>query len=72
MRYTYTGRPFLSAILMVALVFRRMFLLPSGVWVDRHVLQGGVSSSGKAVRHSIWGRLAEVPVPKKISSMDCE
>lgn len=47
-------------------VFLRMFLLPSGVNVERHVWHGSIS--GGAVKHERFGTLPEVPVPKKISS----
>lgn len=43
-----------------------MFFLPSGRSVEiqvRHCL-----ASGGAVRQSTWGRLDEVPVPRKMSS----
>jgi hypothetical protein len=48
-------------------VFLRMFFFPSGFRVDKHVLQG-VALSG-AVRQDTFGKLPEVPVPKKINSI---
>lgn len=44
-----------------------MFFFPSGFRVDRHVLQG-VALSG-AVRQDTFGKLPEVPVPKKMNSI---
>jgi hypothetical protein len=51
----------------IAEVFRRTFLFPSGVSVDRQVRHGGVS--GGAVRQDTFGTLPEVPVPRNITSM---
>lgn len=47
-------------------MFLLIFFFPSGVNVDIHALQG--LSSGGAVRHSTWGILDDVPVPRKTSS----
>lgn len=47
-------------------VFLRMFFFPSGLRVDKHVLQGAALSG--AVRHDTFGKLPEVPVPKKMNS----
>jgi len=54
---------------MMALVFRRMFFLPSGLSVDKHVLHGGLLLSSGSVKHSMCGRLLEVPVPRKMMSI---
>lgn len=50
-----------------ALVFRRIFLWPSGCSVETHVLHVP-SPSSYAVRHPISGTLDDVPVPRKINS----
>ena len=68
-REIYSAHAKLSSLLQTRnrpLVFLRMFFFPSGKRVDKHVLQGGWS--GDAVKHSICGRLEEVPVPRKINS----
>jgi hypothetical protein len=44
-----------------------MFFFPSGFKVDRHVLQG-MALSG-AVRQDTFGKLPDVPVPKKMNSI---
>ena len=44
-----------------------MFFFPSGFRVERHVLQGAALSG--AVRQDTFGKLPEVPVPKKMNSM---
>lgn len=43
-----------------------MFLFPSGRNVERHVRH--CFPPGGSVKHSMCGRLDDVPVPKKISS----
>ena len=48
-------------------VFLRIFFFPSGFRVDRHVLQGVVPFG--AVRQDTFGKLPEVPVPKKMNSI---
>jgi hypothetical protein len=44
-----------------------MFFFPSGLKVDRHVLQGVALSC--AVRQDTFGKLPDVPVPKKMNSI---
>lgn len=44
-----------------------MFLFPSGVSVERHVLQG--SLLGGAVKQWMFGIEDDVPVPRKMSSI---
>lgn len=63
---THTFLPSFPSIRIAALVFLRIFFFPSGVNVEVHVLHG--ISSGPAVRHSMWGKLDEVPVPRKMNS----
>lgn len=48
-------------------MLRRIFFLPEGFSVDRHVRQG--SWSGGAVRHSTWGTLEDVPLPRIMTSL---
>jgi hypothetical protein len=48
-------------------VFLLIFFFPSGLRVERHVLQG-VALSG-AVRQDTLGKLPDVPVPKKMNSI---
>lgn len=64
---THDVEPFLSFTRITALVFLRAFFFPSNVSAERHVLHRGISAG--AVRHSMWGKLLDVPVPRKISSM---
>lgn len=52
---------------MTADVFLLIFRFPFAVNAERHVLH--VSLSGGAVMQSMYGRPAEVPVPRKMSSM---
>jgi hypothetical protein len=59
--------PSFPSIRITVEVFLRMFFFPSGFRVDRHVLQG-VALSG-AVRQDTFGKLPEVPVPKKMNSI---
>lgn len=68
----YSGKtnltiPSFPSIRITVEVFLRMFFFPSGFRVDRHVLQG-VALSG-AVRQDTFGKLPEVPVPKKMNSI---
>ena len=62
----YAFLPSAPSTRTIADVFLRIFFLPSGVSVERHVRHG--SCSGGAVKHEIFGILPEVPVPKNISS----
>lgn len=62
----YTMLPSLPLTRTTPLVFLLVFFFPSGVRVDKHVLHG--FSPGNAVKHSIWGKLEDVPVPRKINS----
>lgn len=63
---TYAFFPSTPSTRTIADVFLLMFLLPSGVSVERHVRHG--SFSGGAVKHEMLGTLPEVPVPMKIRS----
>jgi hypothetical protein len=63
---TNLGFPSFPSIRITVEVFLRIFFFPSGLKVDRHVLQG-VAVSG-AVRQDTFGKLPDVPVPKKMSS----
>lgn len=63
---THRCFPSFPLIRRAAEVFLLMFFFPSGVSVERHVRHG--RSSGPAVKHSICGRLDEVPVPRKMTS----
>lgn len=58
--------PSFPSIRITVEVFLLIFFFPSGLNVDRHVLQG-VAVSG-AVRQDTFGKLPDVPVPKKMSS----
>ena len=44
----------------------RLFFLPSGLSVDRHVRQGFME--GGRVKQSTCGRVEEVPVPRRMNS----
>lgn len=70
MRMTYYVFPFplLSPILKTTEVFLLILCFPSGLRVERQVRHG--SRSGGAVKQSKWGRLLDVPVPRKITSME--
>ncbi len=68
----YSGRtnlifPSFPSIRITVDVFLRIFFFPSGLRVERHVLQG-VAPSG-AVRQDTFGKLPDVPVPKKMNSI---
>jgi hypothetical protein len=68
----YSGKmnliiPSFPSIRITVEVFLRMFFFPSGFRVDRHVLQGAALSG--AVRQDTFGKLPEVPVPKKMNSI---
>jgi hypothetical protein len=64
---TYLFFPSFPSIHTTADVFRLIFFFPSGLRVERHVLQGD-SLSG-AVRQDTLGKLPDVPVPKKMNSI---
>lgn len=64
---THTVRPSFAVNLTAQLVFLRIFFLPCGVNVDKHVLHGALP--GGAVRQSTCGMLDDVPVPRKMSSI---
>jgi hypothetical protein len=59
--------PSFPSIRITVEVFLLTFFLPSGVKVDRHVLQG--VSLSCAVRQDTFGKLPDVPVPKKMNSI---
>lgn len=68
--YSHFGSPCLSFTRTRALVFLRAFFFPSGFNVDKHVLQ--TRPPGGAVRHLIWGKLLDVPVPRNMNSSSLE
>jgi hypothetical protein len=45
-----------------------MFFFPSGCSVDKQVRHGGLILSAGSVKHSMCGRLLDVPVPRNMSS----
>jgi hypothetical protein len=59
--------PSFPSIRITVEVFLLTFFFPSGFKVDRHVLQGEALSC--AVRQDTFGKLPDVPVPKKMNSI---
>lgn len=66
---TYTSLPSSVCVLTATDVLRRILYFPAGVEVEVHVLHFGTFGE---VKQSIYGRLAEVPVPRNMSSVGAE